>query len=1379
MAIEIKPDLGRDLILPENRRNNFARDEWTMVDLLLAHYRIQEGVFISKTEKDEHGVHASSTLTAAPMWNHSAWDQGDSANFDAWFKTAQNRNTGAHRRPVVYVPMTVGQAVPTELGAQGYEKFDEEVWMTYEGDPAPAALRPGLLFKEVTTSADLELFIELFFESYNIKASGYAEALRENFKNRLPTTHQHFVLWNNDVPVSIATLAVDGIYGCIYNVGTPPKARKKGYAEQLLRQLLMVSKQANLKLFLQVEANSGAHQLYQKIGFQEAFTRHGFRLKNWQAPAQLTERSGLTQLLGSFGEETSTLTHGRESKTLEPRLVQKLGAFLNQNKLGFEAFITGAVCALIHRYHGEDEISIHLQAKGKSPIPIQAIIPSDSSMVAFLLDLEQGGTTINSSNQVSSAPAPIKDVLLKFGLENSFAAESEYPIEISFDPETRSRFEIHYQQGLFKKDTMRRLGSHLVCLIESLLEKSEGTIGDLNLLSDRERHQLLVEWNQTPPLRQNVSIQQLFEEQVEKRPEALALMLAPGSVPGASQQMTYRQLNRKANRLAHRLQMKGVGPDVMVGICLERSLEMIISLLAVFKAGGTSVSLDPSYPVERIQYMLEDTKAPIVITHSKFKDSLLASNRGKVICLDTEWESIATESEKNPSHPAQGDNAAYVIYTSGSTGKPKGVVISNAAIANHSVDCQIGYGLSHADKVLQFSSFNFDASLEQILPALISGATLVLRDDEVWTTTQFSEKLNSLGLTVADIPTAYWHQLAEEWHTNPSAIPRNSLRLVIVGGEAVNPEKLQLWRATSMNKVRFVNAYGPTETTITATAYEISGSEENEFIGKTVPIGKPRGSRKIYILDRYGNPAPIGIPGELHIGGGLLAKGYLNRPDLTEAKFIPNPFSDVAEDRLYKTGDLSRYLEDGNIEFLGRLDDQVKIRGFRIELGEIESTLNQHSDVKDSIVLARANESGDKRLVAYVIPALATLDPRRLKAFLKTKLPEYMTPSTFVALPEWPLMPNGKVDRKALPAPSETTDENEQVNGPRDPLELQLQLIFERVLRRVPIGIDVSFFELGGDSLQALELLVEIERATGKNLPMGTLYQTSTIEGIASELKNRSGAAEWSSLVPMQKSGNCPPLYFIHTTPGDILGYGNLVYRLGTDQPCYGFQSLGLKSSELAHLSIEEMAQYYVGLLREFQPNGPYYLSGWCYGGVLAVEMARLLMASGEKIGLLALLETVGMPPSLSNFKYYLHRLRCSAKMHPSRLAIYLREKMKYVRDAQMANRMRFKQVDRDGKVKPDQERDPRLAQLEHVYNTNLEALSRFKSSYYPGKVTLFNAAERDPALIPDPQYGWVGLASEIEVHLVPGNHDTMLTEPNVSVLAQKLDKCLKRAHQC
>lgn len=1304
--------------------------------LLRAHYAWQQGAFLSHTGEMHGGIAAFSGFTPVPMWNHGAWISGSDDDFRSFIATNAEWQNARNRRPVLY--LAEPSAAQRELLEKaGYESFDEEAWMIFAG--GDARLSPRVC--EVSSEQEQNDLVAVFYSAFNIKQRGYEDALR-----RHDPRARHYVLYDGAEPVAAGTLTGQGTLGCIYNLGTPPRHRAHGWGRELFEHIIAAARQSGCQtLFLQVESGSPARRLYEKCGFQTAFTRTGFRLKHWQ-PAR-AESTRLSNVLGRFGLSENSV-QVREARGLREDLSRQLSATPD--------IFTFAWAYLLHRYLGEEKVSF---TRGTDPVEI--VVRSESSIADWL----RGGTKPAASRDAG-------ETLVCFGPTNRLEGAA-FPLEVHITSGNSAPFtlEFVYRADLFSKESVRRMASHYLTILESMAGYPDGRVGEIEILPAQERHQLFVEWNQPQTQFTDKTIHQLFEAQVERTPEAAALSFAKAGVAGAAAQMTYRQLNRRANRLAHQLKSCGVGPDVFVGVCLERSLDMVVSLLAIFKAGGACVPLDPAYPAERLAFILQDTRAPVVLTQ-KGLAGLFPHATARMIHLDGSGLDGSADSERNLISKVRGENAAYVIYTSGSTGQPKGVVVPHHAIANHSIDCRAVYGLSARDHVLQFSSFNFDASLEQILPALISGANLVIRDAEVWSTREFANKLAEFQLTVADIPTAYWHQLASEWFT-AGAVPPNNLRLVIVGGEALSPDKLALWQQTAMNKVRLINAYGPTEATITATSFEVPPRKNGEPPSPRLPIGRPRGDRRAYVLDPLGRPVPIGIPGELHIGGTLLARGYHNRPELTAERFIANPFSDEADARLYKTGDLVRYLEDGNLEFLGRIDDQVKIRGFRIELGELESCLRAHPAVSEAVVLARENSDGDRRLVAYAASNGGVLDERELRAHLRGRLPEYMLPSALVILERFPLLPSGKIDRRALPEPAEQASGTEFL-GPRDPLELQVQLLFERVLRRVPIGINVNFFELGGDSLQALELLVEIERATGKQLPLGTLYQSSTVETLARELRQRSENEEWSSLVPLQSGGPSAPFFLLHTTPGDILGYGNLVFRLGPDQPCFGFQSLGLKDPQLSHHTIEQMAEYYVTLLRGHQPRGPYYLGGWCYGGIVAVEMARLLKAQGQEVALLALLETVAMPPAFPNWAYYRHRLRCFLRMSPYRWLAYARAKIKYVHESRIANRMRFRQVDPTGAAA--ETRDPRLVLLEHVYNANLQALDRYRSRYYDGKVVLFNAADKDPALIPDPRYGWVGLASEIEIHEVPGNHDTMLTEPNVSVLARELSDGLRRA---
>lgn len=618
------------------------------------------------------------------------------------------------------------------------------------------------------------------------------------------------------------------------------------------------------------------------------------------------------------------------------------------------------------------------------------------------------------------------------------------------------------------------------------------------LLRRRHRFRSLVS-SEARPVRQ--CIHKLFESQVEQTPNATALIFE-------NQRWSYRELNHRANQLAHHLQQLGVKPEVLVGIFVERSMEMLVALLGVLKAGGGYVPLDPTYPQERLAFMLEDTRAAVLLTQKKWA-TLLPSEGLEVVCLDTDWDFIDKRDQSNPASEITADNVAYVIYTSGSTGKPKGVVIPHGSITSHCLDVKRLYNLKSSDRVLQFSSFSFDASVEQILSTLISGACLVLRSSEVWSATEFFQKISDLGITIADLPTAYWRQLAQAAPHVIAQLSNHQLRLVIVGGEAMIPNDLTLWQQTPLKSVRLLNVYGPTETTITATAFELFPQSKESLSFQNIPIGRPLGNRKIYILNKRGHPVPIGVPGELYIGGAGLARGYLNRPELTAEKFIPDPFSNESGARMYKTGDLVRSLADGNIEFLGRIDNQVKIRGFRIELGEIEAALTEHESVGQAVVTVREDGPGDKYLTAYVIPALdRSTATAGLGRYLRSKLPEYMLPRYMVELEAFPLLPNGKIDRKALPAPQrESATDHETHVPPRNPTEEVLVQIWADVLAVPQVGIYDDFFDLGGNSLLAVRLMAVIQQRFGVELPLQALFETPTVAWLADKLSTMIGAA--------------------------------------------------------------------------------------------------------------------------------------------------------------------------------------------------------------------------------------------------------------------------------
>ncbi|HEY6228416.1 MAG TPA: amino acid adenylation domain-containing protein, partial [Verrucomicrobiae bacterium] len=1011
----------------------------------------------------------------------------------------------------------------------------------------------------------------------------------------------------------------------------------------------------------------------------------------------------------------------------------------DREKVTREQVATGLWAILLSRYLNTPEVTFQVE-RGRVDT-VRAVISDTTSAVTWIKGARNRAVEDDAADSLVSfgaRRAPVGSLALTFG---------------------DGSFDLAYRTELFSRDSIRRMADHFSSLVESLVRNPERKIHELELLTAAEKQLLLRDWAQGGTIPWNgVSIVDLVEARAEQAADATALILTGGGQLEKCERLTYGELMVRAAERTCALVRAGVTPGTAVGVLLPRSLETVVSLNAIWRAGGVFVPLDSSYPAERIEFMVSDSEMKAVVT-TRGLAGILPENVAKI------FVDAGESFESAPAVRVQGTDPAYVIYTSGSTGQPKGVTISHGAIAQHVLAMVQYYEVSANDRHLHFSPFTFDASFEQLLPPLVAGASIVVRDERLWDVSEFVENIAKFELTMADIPMAYWHQLAQHAVGMPPDSVPERFRLVIAGGEAMSSDRLEQWQQGPFGNRRLVNAYGPTEATVTATAFEAADFKAGQ--SGSVPIGRPLPGRESYILDATLQPVPVRVVGQLYIGGALLAAGYLNRPELTREKFVKNPFG---AGQLYATGDMARYLEDGTIEFLGRVDDQIKIRGFRVEPGEIEVALQEHPSVRDAVVIAKDDGGGQKRLIGYVTPRNGKVSEREVRQWLRGRLPEYMTPSAIVALKDFPLLPSGKVNRKALPDP---TSHGVAVTAPgatpKTPLELQLQILFQRVLRRNGVGVDESFFELGGDSLQALELIVQIEKATGRRLPLETLFQTPTVQRLAVELQRASNGDDWSCLVTLQKSGRRAPIFLVHTTPGDVLGYGNLIHNLGADQPCYGFQALGLKDGAQPHTTIEGMAAHYVELLRKFQPKGPYYLGGWCFGGIVAVEMAQQLLKAGQEVAPLLLMETISVPPGPGNVKYHAARLKCLFSMSPERWRQYLRSKAKYKRQVELDNRMRFRQAGEN--VDPQQRRW--LERLEQVYNANLAALDTYRSAPYPGKIILFNALERDPGILPDPNYGWTGLANDIEIHEVAGNHDTMLAEPNVSSLATAIRKVL------
>jgi len=670
------------------------------------------------------------------------------------------------------------------------------------------------------------------------------------------------------------------------------------------------------------------------------------------------------------------------------------------------------------------------------------------------------------------------------------------------------RVTLEFATSLFRKESVERWGGYYRNILEGAVKNPGRPTGEIEMLSPCDRDQLIVGWNATAVLLPQTGIVQLFEAQAEKTPEAVALVFG-------TQNLSYGELNARANRLAHTLIASGVAADAPVGIALERSPEMIVALLAVLKAGGAYLPLDPDYPAHRLAFMLEDSGARIVITLETLRPGLPQATQYH-LCLDAEGATIAAQPEHNPDRPVAPEQLAYVIYTSGSTGKPKGVAVEHGSLAQHCHAIQAYFELTPGDRVLQFASFSFDASVEQIVPTLCCGAALILPVHGLASPEELDHFLRQHRVSVAHLPPAFFEQWIAQRESGSTDIP---LRLLQVGGDVLTSRMVAGWRAclpSTQSAIRLLNGYGPTEATVTTTFYEIP----ELLSGSSVPIGRPLPKRCAYVLDGKLQPTPIGVPGELHIGGAGVARGYLNRPELSAEKFIPDPFGSQPGARLYKTGDLVRYRGDGNLEFLGRIDHQVKIRGYRIELGEIEAALAAHPAVREAVVIAQSEADGDQRLVAYIVAGRGeAFNPDRtqrscalptvpdLRAFLKLTLPDYMLPARYLFLAALPLTANGKVDRKALPAepPVVRAAPAPRDKGVASELEEQIAALWEDLLGVGDFGREDSFFSIGGHSLKAVRVVARMQKELGIALKLKDFFANPTVAGLAAVAARQAG----------------------------------------------------------------------------------------------------------------------------------------------------------------------------------------------------------------------------------------------------------------------------------
>jgi amino acid adenylation domain-containing protein/FkbM family methyltransferase len=1103
---------------------------------------------------------------------------------------------------------------------------------------------------------------------------------------------------------------------------------------------------------------------------------------------------------------TQTFRGATELFDIPRNIVEPLRSLASQEHATLFMTLHAAFAALVHRYSGQDDILVGTPISGRTQLETENLIGCFLNSIILRTQLSATTSFRTLLRQVrdralgayAHADLPFKQLVAEIAPERDSSHTPLFQLMfILHDPDGisevskvsgkhrlqtgTSKFDltlfisetadglqglIEYSTDLFERETIQRFCRYYVTLVDAALSNPDQSVSTLPMLAETDCEQLLASWNNTAVELpgSDLCVHELIHEQALRTPTSVA-------VEFQNQRLSYAELETRVNRLARYLRQQGAGPGTLIGLSIERSADMVIAVLGILKAGAAYVPLDPSFPRNRLAFMVQDSGMKVLISDRKTEQGLPVRPT-TVVCLDSDWDEIDKLSPEPPDWSVNQTDLAYVLYTSGSTGKPKGVEVQHSALTNFLLSVQRKPGFVANDSLLAVTTLSFDiAGLEIYLPLISGGKVIIASHREAQDPQLLAEKIAGTACTVMQATPATWRALIQAGWQGSKALK------VLCGGEALVPDLAQelLSRCAEL-----WNMYGPTETTIWSTVHRVLPGDDR------IRIGKPIDNTQVYVLDKTCNLVPVGNIGELYIGGKGLARGYLHQEKLTRERFVPNPFN--ASSLLYRTGDLARWLPDGTLQCLGRADSQVKLRAFRIELGEIEASLNSHASVHDCAVIAREDTTGDRQLVAYYEPQPGgEITATALRACLEKDLPKFMIPSIFVRMDKLPLTPNGKVDRKALPIPVPEALTKTDFIEPRDATEQALARIWERVLRVKRVGLRDNFFELGGHSLLAVRVIVEIEKLTNIHLPLATLLHAPTVAELAETLRKENWKPSWSALVPLRTSGSRPPLFLMHAHGGNVLEYHALANFLDPDQPVYALQARGLDGHIPQDLTLESMAAAYITELRNFQPEGPYFVGGFCFGGLLALEVAQQLEAAGQKVALVTLIQS--MHPEAFRFRASVPRLKRWWYRMTKRVDLE-RENRAHNPDGYLVKRFRHAwdmtrahvAIGLDsvtGRRSEDLSTLPKLYVFEALRIEHGKALQKYRPRSYRGDAVLFRASKQLQGLVADEFLGWkTVLDGSLEICEIPGHQQNLLLEPNVRRLANELMRRLDAAQK-